>query len=77
MHTLQAGKVSGPYCGTFVLLATLCTDMPSMAACKGYKALCAPSTGSVVKQCAQQAPIPRWVLEKREARREHLPHCWL
>lgn len=53
---VQAGEVSGPYCANFRILATLCTDMPSMSGCKSYSALCAE--GTAVRQCTQQPPIP-------------------
>ncbi|KXZ49236.1 hypothetical protein GPECTOR_22g828 [Gonium pectorale] len=49
--------VSPKYCAPFVLLATLCHDMPGMRGCEGYKALCYKA-GSVVEQCAEQPAIP-------------------
>lgn len=49
---------SGVFCQPFTLLATMCVDMPTMTACSSYLALC-NTTGSVVRQCAQQQPIPR------------------
>jgi hypothetical protein len=53
---MQAGSVSGAYCAPMVLLASTCADMPTMAGCRNYNALCANT--SVVAQCAQAPAIP-------------------
>jgi hypothetical protein len=52
---------SSPYCQPFSILATSCVDdgMADMGGCMNYTKLC--SSGSVVKQCTQQPPIPRVV----------------
>ncbi|GIL51170.1 hypothetical protein Vafri_7238 [Volvox africanus] len=49
-------RVADKYCLPFVLLATLCHDMPGMRGCENYKALC--KQGSVVQQCIVEGPVP-------------------
>ncbi|GFR47541.1 hypothetical protein Agub_g9263, partial [Astrephomene gubernaculifera] len=51
------GLVAAKYCAPFVVLATLCHDMPGMRGCEDYKALC-NRAGSVVKQCSDQPAVP-------------------
>ncbi|PNH02207.1 Cytidine deaminase [Tetrabaena socialis] len=51
------GEVAAKYCRPFVLLSTLCADMPGMHGCENYKLLCRKA-GSTVAQCTQQPAVP-------------------
>ncbi len=48
---------AGMFCTPFMLLATLCVDMPTMSGCRSYRALCGNS--SKVQQCSSSRGIPK------------------
>jgi len=53
----QSDRFTGQYCGDFLILKELCTDMPMKPGCNDYISMCEPN--STVLQCHTKVlPIP-------------------